>query len=88
MARRPYKLSQYEKNPNPKGPRLVDYALWLVREHKLTNHQVAERWGVNRAWLHCQESGRSATTSCDVIQNIIEDLTGKSIVDALEEARK
>lgn len=67
-------------NPHPRGPRLVDYALWLIREHQLNNRLCHERFGVGQMWLSNVEAGHVKSPACDVIQRIVEDLSGEPLV--------
>lgn len=63
-----------------KGPRLVDYAIWLIRKNGLNNKTVHERYGVGPMWLSNVETGCVKSPASDTIQMIIEDLTGKALV--------
>lgn len=73
-------------NTHQRGPRLVDYALWLIREHGLGNKEVHERYGVGAFWLSGVETGQVKSPACDTIQKIVEDLSGAKLVPEQEKA--
>lgn len=64
-----------------KGARLVDRALMLIEAHGLSGTEVSRRYRVSPSWLASvrkRQPGHSP--SCDIIQEIIEDLTNKPLI--------